>query len=378
MAAIPPQNTRLLKVNMLPIDAMPFARSHRILQSRPRARMPRLILALAAFAAFAAFAGSVRAQDTLSFIDRPDVVQFANEIATAHQFDVPTVLRTLRQARHQPAIIRAMEPARSGQRSWQSYRSRTVTQSRIEDGARFWADQQAALARAEDRFGIPAEIIVAIIGVETHYGRNTGTWRVLDALATLAFDYPRRSAYFRSELEQLFLYARETGTEIASLRGSFAGAVGIPQFMPGSFMRYAIDFDGDGRRDVLNNVADAIGSVGNFLSRHGWLANEPIAFPVTVSGDAYELPLLAGIEPRFRVGELEQYGIALDANPDEDALCALIEFDTPDAPSEFWVGLNNFYVITRYNQSSFYAMSVHALAQSIKAEARLRGIRSGH
>ncbi|MFN0301733.1 MAG: lytic murein transglycosylase B [Burkholderiales bacterium] len=335
--------------------------------------MPCLVLALAAFSAFA---GPLRAQGTLSFIDRPDVVQFANEIATAHRFDVPNVLQTLRQARHQPAIIRAMEPVRTGQRSWQSYRSRTVTRSRIEDGARFWVDHQAALARAEDRFGIPAEIIVAIIGVETHYGRNTGTWRVLDALATLAFDYPRRSAYFRSELEQLFLYARETGTEIATLRGSFAGAVGIPQFMPGSFMRYAIDFDGDGRRDVLNNVADAIGSVGNFLSRHGWLANEPIAFPATVSGDAHALPLLAGIEPAFRIGELDQYGITLAASPDEDALCALIEFDTPDAPSEFWVGLNNFYVITRYNQSSFYALSVHTLAQSIKAEAGLRGIRS--
>ncbi|MFM9886820.1 MAG: lytic murein transglycosylase B, partial [Burkholderiales bacterium] len=303
--------------------------------------------------------------------------RFANEIATAHQFDVPTVLRILRQARHQPAIIRAMEPVRTGQRSWQGYRSRTVTRSRIEDGARFWADHQAALARAKERFGIPAEIIVAIIGVETHYGRNTGTWRVLDALATLAFDYPRRSTYFRAELEQLFLYARETGTDIANLRGSFAGAVGIPQFMPGSFMRYAIDFDGDGRRDVLNNVADAIGSVGNFLARHGWLANEPIAFPVTVAGDAYELPLQAGIEPGFRVGELDQYGITLEATADEDALCALIEFDTPDAPSEFWVGLNNFYVITRYNQSSFYALSVHALAQSIKAEAALRGIRPG-
>ncbi len=325
-------------------------------------------LRAAALTCLIGLASPLVARDVVPYGDRREVVAFAKEVATLHQLDQASVLNTLREARHQPAIIRAMEPVRAGQRSWQSYLSRTVTSTRVDEGAQFWAQHREALDRAQERFGIPPEVIVAIIGVETNYGRNTGSWRVLDALATLAFDYPRRSAYFRTELVQLFLYAKETGTEVAALRGSFAGAVGIPQFMPGSFMRYAIDFDGDGRRDLVNNVTDAIGSIGNFLVEHGWIANEPVAFPVSVDGEAHTLPLSAGIEPRFRVGELDQYGVTLAETLDEDALCALIEFDTPNMPSEFWIGLKNFYVITRYNQSSFYAMSVHALSQALKAQ----------
>ncbi len=344
--------------------------------SSSRLRLP-LRVALVALAALIAIAGPLHARDVTPYIERREVTAFANEIVTLHRLDRASVLNAFREARHQPAIIRAMEPVQPGQRSWQQYRSRTVTPTRTEDGVQFWAQHRDALARAEERFGIPPEVIVAIIGVETNYGRNTGSWRVLDALTTLAFDYPRRAAFFRTELAQLFLYAKETGTDVAALRGSFAGAVGIPQFMPGSFMRYAIDFDGDGRRDLVTNVTDAIGSVGNFLSQHGWRANEPVAFRVTVDGDAHTLPLSAGIEPRFRIGELDQYGITLTETLDEDALCALIEFDTPNAESEFWIGLANFYVITRYNQSSFYAMSVHALAQALKTQISAPAPRAG-
>jgi membrane-bound lytic murein transglycosylase B len=309
----------------------------------------------------------------MPYADRPDVIDFANKVASRHKLDAAGILKSLRQAKHQATIVRWMEPLPPSQRSWEAYAGRTVTPTRIDEGVQFWTTNQAALARAHERFGIPPEIIVAIIGVETNYGRNTGSWRVLDALTTLAFDYPRRAAFFRSELEYFFVYAKETGTDVEALKGSYAGALGIPQFMPGSYLRYAIDFDGDGRRDLVNNVVDAIGSVGNFLSQHGWQPNEPVTFPVNISGEAHQLPLSAGIEPRFRIGELEQYGIAIDQSAlnravDDDALCALIEFETPNKPSEFWIGLKNFYVITRYNQSSFYAMSVHALAEAVKAK----------
>lgn len=312
------------------------------------------------------------APDAGGYHRRAEVLAFVQSIVERHGIPREQVLRIIGQARHQPAIVRAMQPVVSGQRSWQGYRSRTVHPARIESGIAFWQQYRATLARARATFGIPEEIIVAIIGIETEYGRNMGTWRVLDALATLAFDYPRRADFFRGELEHLFLYTRETGTDVFSLRGSYAGAIGIPQFMPSSFMRYAVDFDGDGRRDLVRNPVDAIGSVGNFLKHHGWRSGEPVAAPVGVDGSAHTLLLDAGIEPRFRVGELEHYGISLTQALDEDALCALMEFDTPEQPSEFWIGLQNFYVITRYNQSSFYALSVFQTAQAIRAEMERR------
>ncbi|MSQ18801.1 MAG: lytic murein transglycosylase B [Betaproteobacteria bacterium] len=335
----------------------------------PSIRPPFVRAFLAAFAIAIAGAASARTP----YADRPEVIEFANQIAKRHKLEAASILKSLRQAKHQATIVRWMEPLPPSQRSWKAYAGRTLTSSRIDEGVQFWTANQAALVRAHERFGIPPEIIVSIIGVETNYGKNTGSWRVLDALTTLAFDYPRRGAFFRSELEYFFVYAKETGTDVEALKGSYAGALGIPQFMPGSYLRYAIDFDGDGRRDLVNNVVDAIGSVGNFLSEHGWQPNEPVAFPVSLTGEAHQLPLSAGIEPRFRVGELDQYGItlngaALNQPVNEDALCALIEFETPNKPSEFWIGLKNFYVITRYNQSSFYAMSVNALAEAVKAK----------
>ncbi len=311
----------------------------------------------------------LRAQEAGSgYHRRTEVIEFVHGIVERHGIPREQVMRVIGQARHQPAIVRAMQPVVVGQRSWQAYRSRTVHPTRIETGIAFWQRYRATLARAQATFGIPQEIIVAIIGIETEYGRNMGTWRVLDALATLAFDYPRRADFFRGELEHLFLYTRETGTDVFSLRGSYAGAIGIPQFMPSSFMRYAVDFDGDGRRDLVRNPVDAIGSVGNFLKHHGWRSGEPVAFPVSIDGEAHTLLLDAGIEPRFRIGELEHYGVTVTQPLDEDAQCALMEFDTPEQPSEFWIGLQNFYVITRYNQSSFYALSVFQTAQAIKAE----------
>jgi membrane-bound lytic murein transglycosylase B len=264
-------------------------------------------------------------------------------------------------------VLTLMTPAPPGQRSWQTYRANFLSARRVETGAAFWRQNAKALERAASAYGVPPEIIVAIIGVETEYGRNTGSFRVLDALATLAFDYPRRAEYFRSELEQFLLLAREARADAGSFRGSYAGAIGIPQFMPGSIRRYAVDFDGNGRIDLRGSPADAIGSVANFLAQHGWLPGAPIAMPAEVTGDRYQLAADGGVDPERTAAELREADVAFDESVGDETPSVLIELDSPDAPSEFLVGFQNFYVLTRYNRSSFYAAAVRELAAEIKA-----------
>ena len=304
-----------------------------------------------------------------SYINRNEVQLFIEEMIAKHNLPRGWLELTFARARFQPGIVRLMEPLPRGQRSWQVYRSRFVHSRNIEDGVRFWTEHRDALARAAAQYGVPPEIILAIIGIETQYGRMTGTFRVIDALSTLAFDYPRRAVYFRGELEQFLLYARESGVDPNGIRGSFAGAVGIPQFMPGSYRRFAVDFDGDGRRDLLASPADAIGSVANFLREHGWIPGEPVAFPAEVEGEQFDLLLAAGIRPSFRAEELADYGVHPVVALDPNTLVALIELETPDRPSLYYVGLANFYAITRYNQSSFYAIAVLELAQALRNAA---------
>ncbi len=223
------------------------------------------------------------------------------------------------------------------------------------------------LARAESQFGVPADVIVAIIGVETEFGRNTGTFRVVDALATLAFDYPPRADFFRSQLEEFLLFAREDGGNILGFTGSYAGAMGIPQFMPGSYRRFAVDFDGDGKRDLLGTPADAIGSVANFLREHGWERGLAVAFPAAVEGDAFRAFVDGEVKPRHRADALRAAGVTFSRDATPDTLCVLIELESPDAAPEHWVGVHNFYVLTRYNRSSFYAIAVLELAAEIRA-----------
>ena len=199
---------------------------------------------------------------------------------------------------------------------------------------------------------MPPEIIVAIIGVETEYGANTGSFRVLEALATLAFHYPRRADFFRTELEQFLLLARENGMDPVTMRGSFAGAIGIPQFMPGSQRRYAVDFDGDQKIDLSGSIDDAIGSVGRFLEQHGWEAGQPIAVAARTRGEPERSLIEAGIQPTMLVADLAQQGISADANP--QATVTLVDLVSPGRPTEYWLGYNNFYVITRYNRCLLY------------------------
>jgi membrane-bound lytic murein transglycosylase B len=328
------------------------------------------MLAAAVLLSLAPLSGAAFAAEppaTESFALRSDVQAFIADMVDRHGFSEEALTGLFMQVRPQAQVIRTMTPpAEAPQRSWQAYRSLFLNPRRIDAGVRFREANAAALQRAVDEYGVPAEIVVAIIGVETVYGRNTGKFRVLDALATLAFDYPPRASYFRGELEQFLLHAREADVDPLSLRGSYAGAIGIPQFMPGSYRRFAVDFDGDGRRDLIGSPADAIGSVAHFLSEHGWQRGEPIASPAAVTGDTFRTMLLAGIKPDYRVSELPAFGVT-PAEPLPEALwCALIDLETPGEPTEYWVGLQNFYVITRYNRSSFYATAVVELARAIR------------
>ena len=326
-------------------------------------RPVRLLAVLLGFALSSSITASAA-----QYAEREDVRQFIVEMADRHGF-VRKELRTLfSKARFQPAIIKAITPpAEARAKSWQAYRALFLTPQRIEAGVEFREQQREVLARAAALYGVPEEIIVAIIGVETVYGRNTGSYRVIDALTTLAFDYRPRAAFFRGELEHYLLYARDAGIDTLGLKGSFAGAIGIPQFMPGSYRRYAVDMDGDGRPDLSGSFADAIGSVANFLKSHGWEPDQPAALAAQVRGDHYRQLVDAGIKPAYRYGDLAQFGVNVSGETRADALCALIELETPGEASAYLVGLTNFYVLTRYNRSSMYAAAVLELAQAVKS-----------
>ena len=302
---------------------------------------------------------------TGSFAELPEARAFANEMAERHGFDATTLIGQFAATRSNASVLQLIAPPTSPtQRSWERYQPRFVNEQRILGGVSFWQEHAVPLARARALYGVPEEIIVAIIGVETAYGRITGNFGVLEALATLAFNYPRRAEYFRTELEQFLLLSRENGLDPLAIKGSFAGAIGIPQFMPGSQRRYAIDFDGDGRVDLRNSYVDSIGSVDRFREQHGWQKDQPVAVPVNLPGPPDEALLAAGIRPSLRVADLFERGFMAAASP--EATVTLVDLVTPGRASEYWLGFENFYVITRYNRSSFYAMSVFQLAEAIR------------
>ncbi len=305
------------------------------------------------------------------YSERTDVRQFVQQMVERNGFGEDDLLRMFGEARYSDTVVRLISPPSAAfKRSWAAYRGRFLDPIRIREGQRFWRDHDETVRRASEQYGVPEEIIVSIIGVETIYGRITGDFRVVDALTTLAFDYPRRADYFRSELEQYLLLAREGNFDPLSVRGSFAGAIGIPQFMPGSIRRFATDFDGDGTID-LRRPTDAVGSVARFLAEHGWRRGEPTHFSVTLSDEQRAMPLIeAGIEPKYRIAELEPYGVGSPDAVPGDLPLALIDLPNADAPTSYYLGAPNFYVITRYNRSSFYAMAVIELARVLREGRR--------
>ena len=331
-------------------------------------RAQRLLCASFALMLALVFPPAYAANTATRYAGRSDVREFINEMVEKHGFVKRELRKLFSRARFQPSIIAAITPpSEPHAKSWQAYRALFLTPQRIEAGVAFSERHRPALAYAAALYGVPEEIIVAIIGVETVYGRNTGNYRVIDALSTLAFDYPPRAEFFRGELENYLLYARDAGIDTLALKGSYAGAIGIPQFMPGSYRRYAVDLDGDGRQDLSGSFADAIGSVANFLKAHGWQTGEPVAYPAQVQGENFRSLVDAGIKPAYRYGDLANFGVSAEGEAGADASCALIELTTPDEASEYLVGFTNFYVLTRYNRSSMYAAAVLELAQAVKA-----------
>jgi membrane-bound lytic murein transglycosylase B len=299
---------------------------------------------------------------------RADVEGFIHDLVSRHAFDADELREVFSRTRREDAVLAAMRAQPKQAESWEAYRQLFVNERHVRAGLEFWRQHRAALARAHRLYGVPEEIIVAIIGVETFYGRNTGRWRVIDALATLAFDYPPRAPFFRGELENYLLFVRDLGLDVFSVKGSYAGAIGIPQFMPGSYLRYAVDFDGDDRIDLRANAADAVGSVANFLMRHGWKRGEPVQRAVRVSGNGHEALVAGSVQPRLTLEELRRGGVELQGKPlPDDTRAVLLRLETPDRPTDFRVGLHNFYVLTRYNRSVFYALSVADLAQQMRA-----------
>ena len=330
--------------------------------------------ALAAMAVLAALAvPCARADDPETFAGRPEVQTFIRELVERHAFDAGELHTVFSRARREEAVLTAVQTQPEAlARSWADYRATFVNERLVRAGLAFWHEHRSQLERARRTYGVPEEIIVAILGVETFYGRNTGRWRVIDALATLAFDYAPRAPYFRGELENYLLFAREMELDVFALKGSYAGAIGIPQFMPTSYLRYAVDFDGDGVSDLSGNAADAIGSVGNFLKQHGWRRGEPVQFGARVNGDGHGAYADGNPLPRHTLEELTLAGIQSRGAPlPAGTRAALLELRSPERPAEYRLGLQNFYVLTRYNRAVFYAMAVSDLGEALRA-ARAR------
>lgn len=311
------------------------------------------------------FSASSLAAEPASY--RAGADQFAADMADKHGLDASEIQALLRRASYRQDIIDAMNRPYEG-KPWHQYRRLFLTPERISGGVAFWRKNAGTLGRVESSFGVPPEVIVAIIGVETSYGGNVGKHRVLDALTTLGFSYPKRADFFRGELEEFLLLSRDEQVDPAAAVGSYAGALGKPQFIASSYRAYAVDVDGDGRRDLWNSDEDVIGSVANYFSRHGWRSGEPVAVPAQVPEalpSRIEIAEKKPLKPNTTAGGLRVAGVDWREPIDSSAPAALIRLD--GTVDEYWVGLDNFYVITRYNHSNLYAMAVHQLSQEIRA-----------
>jgi len=305
---------------------------------------------------------------------RPEVRAFIEKMSAEHGFSARSLRQLFARVQYQPQVIAAMTRPIVAPPKYYEFSPRFLDPARIDAGVAFWRAHGATLERATATFGVPAEIIVAILGVETYYGRNTGSYRVLDALATLAFDYPRRADFFRGELEQFLLLTREQGISPLALKGSYAGAIGLPQFMPGSIRSYALDFDADGRIDVADDPDDAIGSVAHYLARHGWQEGQPIMMPARIDAadpDSVLRRLDGGLAERRPLADWTHDGITGFAFPGDLApgTVGLLMLEAEDGPT-YWLVFENWYALTRYNRNRLYASVVWQLAQALRDAAR--------
>ena len=301
----------------------------------------------------------------------PLVNEFINEMTRDYGFASEQLVSLFSGVERKQAILDAISRPAERVKPWSEYRPIFITDSRIARGVDFWREHEEALRKAEQEYGVPAEMIVSIIGVETFYGGNTGSYRVVDALSTLAFDYPPRAPFFRKELREFLMLTREEQVDPLTLKGSYAGAMGLPQFMPSSFRAYAVDFDGDGHINIWNNPDDAIGSVASYFKRHGWVPGEGVVSRAWVDGGRADEGLTTGIEPVKTVGELRTLGWSVHDSLRDDLPVTAFRLEGDNGP-EYWMGLKNFYAITRYNRSVMYAMAVHQLSEQL---VQARGVK---
>ena len=339
--------------------------------------MNRLIRCLL-FALIAAnFSANVAAQD---YKDRPEWIVLKAELMRDNAYDEATLDGIMARVKRQDRVITFMDAPIRAPTPWYVYWPRHIGGDRLQRGAEFMKANKPSFEQAELAYGVPASVIAAIVGVETIYGRITGNFRVIDALATLAFDYPRRAEFFRGELKELLLLGREQKKSPLEFVGSFAGAMGWPQFMPGSYRKWAVDFDNDQRIDLWGSPADIVGSVASFLSGHGWRRGEPVMLPIARPSAEIIASIDGGLSPRKPLKQYLAEGVTITARdadvalPQDDAMVGIISLDNADGRDEYWLAFENFYVITRYNRSRMYASSVWSLAYALKNMGRKQAV----
>ena len=306
------------------------------------------------------FLGPVKAD----LVQRAEVASFIRDMVAEYDYDTDELYDVLGRVQLSEKVIAAISrPAEA--LPWHRYRSIFLKPGRVKGGGEFWRRNKAQLEHAKELYGVPEEIMVAIIGVETKYGRIKGGFKVIDSLSTLAFDYPKRSKFFSGELKHYLLLTREQSVDPHRLKGSYAGAMGIPQFIPSSYRAYAVDFDEDGLTDIWENPTDAIGSVGNYFKQHGWREGAGIITPASIPDRDISALLTNGLEPKLTMADLTAGGVTAEKEIDAVEKVKLLQLENKDG-YEYWVALHNFYVITRYNHSALYAMAVYQLADAIR------------
>ena len=297
--------------------------------------------------------------------NRAEVESFISEMVSSSDYSEAELVQLFSQVKHQRHLFERMNKPAEKKLEWHQYRKIFITEKRINQGKAFLKEHRILLNKIEQKYKVPAEIITAIIGVETFYGIYKGKMPVFDTLVTFAFDYPKRATFFKRELKEFLLLSRSQGFDQRSLMGSYAGAMGIPQFISSSYRHYAVDFDGDNKADLFNSLPDVLASVANYFVRHGWQADAPVAYPIKAGNTQKADKLGSGFKLDYQWQDLTKAGFSVTTVIEDDTAAALIKLVQKEGP-EYWVGLKNFYVITRYNHSDLYAMAVYQLSQKIK------------
>lgn len=342
--------------------------------NRSTLSISRTILAILALPLFSSLTLTAEAKAQGNYLTHDKFTAFLNTVVKEDGHDKQAILDLFEDATRKESILKAIARPAEKRLTWAKYQDIFLTKKRIEKGVSFYKKHKDTLKKANDMYGVPPEIILAIIGVETRYGSNKGSYRVIDSLATLAFDYPPRSAFFTKQLRQYLLLGKEAGIDLKTTTGSYAGAMGFPQFIPSSYRHYAIDFDNDSVTDLINNPVDAIGSVANYFSEHGWVSNAPITSParfLKADGKESDLDKLVNksLKPQLSIKEISNAGLVGDKPYDSNAKATAMRLKGKQG-NEYWIGLNNFYVITRYNHSKLYAMAVYQLSESLKSKIK--------